>query len=224
MIRAYAANTQADNMHFMRMHWFDVGLVLAAATGLFVLIAHPTGIALVLWLNMIALLLHQFEEYRYPGYFPGMMNKVMFSSPQPDRYPLNPNTALIVNLITGWLFYFLAAIFAEKALWLGVATILVSAGNFVAHTFLFNIKGKSWYNPGMLTAGLLFLPISVYFFVLSIRGSLAAPLDWSLGVVLGVALNYLGILKMIDLLKDKDTRFVFPRRFTLPETNKKKGR
>ena len=66
----------------------------------------------------------------------------------------------------GWLFYFLAALFGEKVLWLGMATILVSAGNFVAHTFLFNIKGKTFYNPGMLTADLLFLPIAVYFFML----------------------------------------------------------
>jgi len=67
-------------MNFLRLHWFDIGLMLAVAVGAFVLVAHPTGIALLLWLNLMALFLHQFKEYRYPGYFPGMMNKVMFSS------------------------------------------------------------------------------------------------------------------------------------------------
>jgi hypothetical protein len=103
---------------------------------------------------------------------------------------------------------------------LGIATILVSAGNFVAHTILFNVKGKSRYNPGMVTADLLFLPISVYFFVLVIHGRLATPLDWVLGILLGVALNYLGILKMIDLLKDGNTRHIFPKRFMPPEVHK----
>jgi hypothetical protein len=208
-------------MNFFRLHWFDIGLMLAVAVGAFVLVAHPTGIALLLWLNLMALFLHQFEEYHYPGYFPGMMNEVMFSSQQPDRYPLNTNTALIVNLVTGWLFYFLAAVFAEKALWLGVATILVSAGNFVAHTFLFNIKGKSRYNPGMVTSILLFLPIAAYFFFLVIHGQLATPLDWGAGIVLGIALNYLGIIKLIDLLKNKATRYIFPKRFLLPEANRR---
>ena len=208
-------------MNFLRLHWFDLGIALAVLTGFFVLVAHPTGIALLLWINLIALFMHQFEEYRYPGYFPGMMNKVMFSSQQPDRFPLNANTALIINLLVGWLSYSLAAVFGEKALWLGIAAVLVSTGNIIAHTLLFNLKGRSRYNPGMLTADILFLPISLYFFVLVIHGGLATPLDWSLGIILGVTLNYLGILKMIDLLKDKNTRFIFPPRFTLPETNKK---
>ena len=67
-------------MNFFRLHWFDIGLMLAVAVGAFVLVAHPNGIALLFWLNLMALFLHQFKEYRYPGYFPGMMNKVMFSS------------------------------------------------------------------------------------------------------------------------------------------------
>ncbi len=209
-------------MSFLRMHWFDVGLALAALVGLFILIAHPTGLALLLWLSLITLFIHQFEEYRYPGYFPGMMNTAMFASQQPDRYPLNPHIALIVNVVVGWLFYFLAAIFAEKAIWLGIATLLVSAGNFVAHTFLFNIKGKTRYNPGMLTADLLFLPLAVVFFILVIQNRAATPVDWLVGVMLGIALNVIGILKMIDWLKDKNTPYVFPQRFLPPALRKTK--
>ena len=204
-------------MNFLRMHWFDLGIVLAAATGGYILIAQPAGIALLLWLNLIALFLHQFEEYRYPGYFPGMMNTVMFGSKQPDRYPLNPQIALTINLMAGWLVYFLAAVFGSQALWLGIATMLVSLGNFVAHTFLFNIKGKTRYNPGMLVAILLFLPLAVIFFVLFIRQNAASALDWIAGIVLGVALNYVGILKMIDWMKDSQTDTIFPARFLKPE-------
>lgn len=209
-------------MAFLRMHWFDLGLGLAALTGGFVLMAHPTGLSLLLWLSLITLFLHQFEEYRYPGYFPGMMNTAMFASPQPDRYPLNSQIALIVNVMVGWLFYFLAAAFAEKALWLGIATILVSVGNFFAHTFLFNIKGKTRYNPGMLTAVLLFLPLAACFFYLVVAGQMASPVDWVSGVVLGIVLNVVGILKMIDWLKDEKTLYIFPKRFLSPEQNRSK--
>ena len=203
-------------MNFMRLHWFDMGLVLAFVTGGFVLVGNLAPLSLLLWLSLISLFLHQFEEYRYPGYFPGMMNTVMFSSKQPDRYPLNTNTSFIVNVFIGWFSYLLAAIFAEKALWLGIATILVSVGNFVAHAFLFNIKGKTFYNPGMFTAILLFVPISSYFGYLVIQGHLATPFDWMVGVILGIALNVVGILKMIDWLKDENTEYIFPKRFLMP--------
>lgn len=203
-------------MNFMRLHWFDLGLAFAIVTGGIVFTSHLSALSLLLWISLISLFLHQFEEYRYPGYFPGMMNAVMFSSKQPDRYPLNTNTALIVNVFIGWLFYFLAAVFAEKALWLGIATILVSVGNFFAHTFLFNIKGKTRYNPGMLTAIFFFVPIAVSFGYLLIQGNLATWPDWIVGIILGIALNIIGILKLIDWLKDENTRYIFPRRFLLP--------
>ena len=203
-------------MNFMRLHWFDVGIVFALITGSFVLLNKLNPVSLLLWLSLISLFLHQFEEYRYPGYFPGMMNTVMFSSKQPDRYPLNTNTSFVVNVFIGWLSYLLAAVFAEKALWLGIATILVSVGNFIAHTFLFNIKGKTLYNPGMLTAIIFFVPISAYFGYLLNQGNLATSLDWIVGVILGIALNVIGILKMIDWLKDENTEYIFPKRFLLP--------
>ena len=203
-------------MNFMRLHWFDVGFVFALITGAFVLLNKLNPLSLLLWLSLISLFLHQFEEYRYPGYFPGMMNTVMFSSKQPDRYPLNTNTAFIINVFVGWLFYLLAALLGERALWLGIATILVSVGNFIAHTFLFNIKGKTLYNPGMLTTIILFLPIAIYFGYLLIQGNLATPADWVVGVIFGIALNVVGILKLIDWLKDEDTQYIFPKRFLLP--------
>lgn len=196
-------------MSFLRRHWFDVGLVLALITGIYVLFNRFNSLTLLLWLSLISLFLHQFEEYHLPGNFPRMMNKVMFASDQPDRYPLNANTALIINVTTGWLFYFLAAFFGSKVLWLGIATILVSLGNFIAHTFLFNIKGKTHYSPGMLTADFFFLPIVVWFFYLVIHGSLASPLDWVFGILLGLALNFLGIFKVIDWLKNRNTPYVF---------------
>jgi hypothetical protein len=205
-----------ENMNFMRLHWFDIGLALAVITGGILLLVKPNPLSLLLWVSLISLFLHQFEEYRYPGYFPGMMNAVMFSSKEPDRYPHNTNTALVVNVFVGWLPYLLAAVFGARALWLAIATMLISLGNFVAHTFIFNIRGKTRYNPGMFTAVVLFLPIAATFGYLVIKGNLATPGDWIVGVVLGVALNFIGILKVIDWLKDRNTNYVFPKRSLLP--------
>jgi hypothetical protein len=94
--------------------------------------------------------------------------------------------------------------------------MLVSAGNIIAHTVLFNVKGKTLYNPGLVTALLLFGPVVVYFFWLVSTRGLATPLDWLVGLALGAALNYLGVLKLIDLLKDPRTPYVFPVRCLPP--------
>lgn len=207
-------------MQFFRAHWFDVGLVLAGGIGVYLLAIGAHGIQLLLWLDLIFLCLHQFEEYRYPGYFPGMMNTVMFASKHPDRYPLNANAAFVINVGIGWGFYFLAALVGERGIWLGIATMLVSVGNIIAHTILFNVKGKTIYNPGMLTALFLFLPLTVYFFYALTTNGFAAPFDWVVGVFLGIVLNYVGILKMIDWLKDEQTPYVFPKRFLIPGADK----
>jgi hypothetical protein len=203
-------------MNFMRHHWFDVGLVLALGVSIFLLFTMLSPVSLLLWISLIALFIHQFEEYRFPGYFPGMVNLTLFASKQPDRYPLNTNTALIVNVIVGWFFYFLAAVLSERGIWLGIATMLVSIGNIVAHTFLFNLKGKTIYNPGMVTADILFLPLAVSFFQRIVQANSVTSLDWIVGIGLGLALNYIGILKLIDWLKDEQTTYIFPKRCLPP--------
>jgi hypothetical protein len=198
-------------MDFMRKHWFDVGLGLSvlAATWLAVSWSRSLPLQRILLVSLITLFLHQFEEYRLPGGFARMMNTAMFSSDTPDRYPLNANTALIINMTVGWLSYLLAVLFARQAIWLGIATILVSAGNFFAHAALFNIKGRTRYNPGMVTSIFLFLPVAVIFFSALIRSGAAGLLDWIGGIALGVVLNAVGILKLIDWLKDRDTKYEF---------------
>jgi len=95
--------------------------------------------------------------------------------------------------------------------------MLVSLGNLVAHTILFNVTGKTFYNPGMLSSIIFFLPISAYFFYFIIGNRFVTLIDWVLGIVLGFLLNYIGILKMIDWLKDENTTYIFPQRNLIPE-------
>ena len=146
-----------------------------------------------------------------------MANAVMFKSDMPDRYPLNANSGMLINVVFGWGGYLLAALFWKQAMWLAIAAILVSVGNVFAHTIIFNIKGKTFYNPGLLTSWLLFVPIIYFFFRLVISEDLASPLNWIIGIGLGIALNYFGVYKMILWLADRNTLYVFPRRFLSPK-------
>ena len=205
-------------MNNIREHWQDVGLALAVGGAAALFAGKQDNLSLVLWLSLIALLLHQFEEYRWPGYFPGMFNRIMFNSRQPDRFPLNTNTSLIVN-VGAWALYLLAALAGERALWLGIATMTVNVGNFIVHTFVFNIKGRTLYNPGMFTSVFLFLPVSAYFFHRVIQGNLVTQADWMLGIALGIA-SSAGLIRLINGLKDEETAHVFPKRCIFPDRNK----
>jgi len=115
----------------------------------------------------------------------------------------------------------LAAVCAEKAIWLGMASILVSFGNIIAHTFLFNIKGKTFYNAGLISCWLFLAPCVFYFgHIIYKQHLLATGLDYIIGIVLGIILNVVGILKMIDWLADKNTKYIFPDRALLRKDRK----
>ncbi|QJW89933.1 HXXEE domain-containing protein [Spirosoma taeanense] len=196
-------------LNFLRQHWFDLGAGLALASLLY-LYDHPdlSDLSFLLWLNLIGLFAHQYEEYRFPGTFPRMLNRVMYRSAQPDRFPLNPQTALLINVGLGWTLYASAAFLADRALWLGIAAVLVSAGNWLAHTLLFNWRGRTFYNAGMLTAWVFFLPIAGFFCWYIIHFDRGSPMDYVAGTGLGLLVSGLTV-KLIGWLADPQTPYAF---------------
>lgn len=204
-------------MKFVTKHWFDIGAGLTVLVLIYLYQAKDlTNYDYVMWLSLVSLFLHQLEEYKLVGTFPGMLNRVMFKSDIPDRYPLNALTSVYVNVLVGWLSYFFAAIFGQQAIWLGIATMLVSLGNTVAHSTVFNIKGKTYYNAGMATSWLLFAPCIYFFFKTIHTEHLVTFTDYIIGVPVGIFLNVIGIIKLIDWFADKDTKYVFEQKNLLP--------
>lgn len=191
-------------------------MALIAVPYIFINYKDFTTVQLILLISLVTLFLHQFEEYRYPGYFPGMLNSSVYESDLPDRYPINTQTSLVINVYLGWIFYFLAVVLANRYIWLGIGTMLISLGNFFAHTFFFNIKGKTWYNPGMATAIVLFLPVSLWFVKVLLSTHLATSKDWIAGIVIGALLNFFAIIKPIDWMANRATPFIFKNRQLRP--------
>ena len=198
-------------MRWFFARWPYVGLAIAAVLAV-VLALDPAldDLRTLLLVSLVTLLLHQGEEYVWPGGFPRMVNRVVFESAEPDRFPLNQRTAWIINVALGWTVYALAAVVGENAVWLAIATLTVSAGNVVAHTLLFNIRGRTLYNPGLATSWLLFVPVIAWFAVEAAREDWVSAVDVAVGIVLGLVLNYVGVIRMITLLADRETSYAFP--------------
>ena len=202
-------------MQFFERHWFDVGGILGIVLAVWLAVSGssmPT-LTLVLWLSLLSLLAHQVEEWRWPGWFPGMLNVVLFRSDDPWRFPLNVRSGLAVNVGVGWIGYLLAALLAQDALWLGLATILVSLGNCVLHLIVIPIRGRMLYNPGMVTSLLFFAPLVVWF--IAIAWPLMSVTDIIAGLALGLVLNVGGVIGLIRAMESRDAP-PFENRQVLP--------
>ena len=72
-------------MNVLRKHWYDLGAFLAVIISIYIFISHDnlTNYQILMWLSLISLFLHQSEEYRIAGTFPGMVNTVMYNSKCP---------------------------------------------------------------------------------------------------------------------------------------------
>ncbi|RNM43697.1 HXXEE domain-containing protein, partial [Staphylococcus aureus] len=80
-------------------------------------------IQIILMYSMIALSIHQFEEYVFPGGAPLVINKATYGEMKDyTRYPGNTLSVSIVN-ISAYIFYILAIIFPQF-IWLGLATMI----------------------------------------------------------------------------------------------------
>lgn len=189
-------------------------MVGAAILGVILIAEHGRidGFRTILMISLMTLFVHQFEEYELPGGFPQMINTVMYRSPQPDNFPLNRRTAFIINVLGGWLAHVLAVVLGGATVWLAVATFMVSIGNVIAHLLVFNLRGKTTYNPGMATALFLFLPLSIVFFVYGVVNDYLTAPNLLVGIVVGAGINYLVVIRLITELADERSPFGFESR------------
>ena len=147
-------------MNFFRRHWYDMGAIVAigAIVALIVLWPQMGMLQRLLLLNFIVLLVHQYEEYGWPGGEPAIMNMVLKPSTTPERYPLNQNSAMVVNVLAAYGFY-LVPVFFPTVIWLGLAPVLFGILQLVVHGIVTKVKLRSVYNPGLAAVVLGHIPI-----------------------------------------------------------------
>jgi hypothetical protein len=198
-------------MDYYRKHWHEIGAVLAMVIGgaLALFGKRLSRPQLFSALNFVALLVHQFEEYGFPSFFPGQFNGGMLKSEKPDRYLLNTNSATIINVAIAYPFYLLPLLFPKKA-WLGLAPVLFGFTQVPAHGIVIPRMAKARYSPGFLASLFLHIPIGIAY----IRSLLAEqPLtraDWIKAILMLPLFMVGGIMVPQQLFKDKES----PYRFT----------
>jgi hypothetical protein len=198
-------------MPFIRRHWYDIGAIIAVGAVVWLVLGWQ-GMGVLqrlLLLNFIAILLHQYEEYGWPGGEPAIMNMVLQPSDAPDRYPLNQNSAMLVNVLITYGFY-LVPVFFPKIIWLGLAPVLMGMLQFVVHGVVTNVKLKSIYNPGLAAVVFGHIPIGVFYIYFAHAQGLMSIWTWVAGIAFMVAVTYLTLPKMTyTWLADRDSPYAF---------------
>ena len=169
-------------------------------------------------LNLLALLVHQYEEYEDPGYFPGQFNGGVFHSDQPDHFPLNTNIALIINVPLAYTFYALPVALPKKR-WLGIAPVLFGFGQAIGHGAIFNRLAKDRYSPGFLASLLLHVPIGIAYLCALRDEAPVEHADWKKARVYTFAFAASSVAAPNFLLRDKDS----PYRFTAKQVGRHTG-
>jgi len=198
-------------MKFIRRHWYNIGGVIAivAIACLLIFWKQMEILVRVQLLSFIAILVHQFEEYGFPGGEPAIMNMALQNSSTPDRYPLNQNSAMITNVLVSYIVYLLP-VFFPHIIWLGLAPILMGMAQFIVHGIATNIKMKSIYNPGLGAVVFLHFPIGIYYIWYIISNRLVQGTDWLLGIfylafIAGAVVNGL----TYRILAKRDSKYLF---------------
>ena len=197
-------------MSLLRRHWYTAGLLVAAAALCLALLGELSRVQVILLLNFVALIVHQFEEYGWPGGGPWIVNEVLRGpSDRPDRYPLNQNNALMINVFAAYPFYLLPVCFPQ-VIWLGLAPVIFGMTQFLGHGIFANIKLKSVYNPGLAAVVLGHIPLGIWYLAeVQSLGAIRAW-DWVFAVLyiaafLVIVMQWLGY----TVLADKNSPYPF---------------
>lgn len=191
--------------------WYYLTLPVALIVGVWAWVQHSdySTLQLLLMASFLSLLLHQFEEYVFPGGAPPIINIATFSEMELYRhYPGNMLSSMIVNTVAHCIY--LVAFFNPDWIWLGLGTMFFNCFQLLGHGFQMNKALNTWYNPGLASTLLLFVPLAVYYMYYVSVNDWATLSDWILGAVAFIGILLTSVIAPVQLLKDKNSPYKVP--------------
>ena len=152
--------------------------------------------------------IHVLEEWRFPGGFHVMYNR-MANSETPDRYPMNQLSDMCTNLI-GVIFGCVVLIIGVRPIFLIMQLFLCLMevlGHVVSGVGFMKKNYGRIYNPGLFTTVFGYIPIAIG--ILYVFLAIQPPTLWEvlLGLVCAVGLGGFSLKGMEEICKNKDTPY-----------------
>jgi len=187
-------------------NWYYIAVYVAGIFALIVAIGDWNLREKTLLAGLIFIFLHFYEEFGYPGGFPwiGMKIELNIKDNNPKNWPLNQVSSMFGNV---WfaVFVYLLPLFLPDVRFLTLAAVIFAFPEVLGHGIIFNIKLKTWYNPGLFSSIFGLLPVSIVY--LSSALHLYTWIDLVLALI-WIVLNYWvaflsPIFKRLGAMSDK---------------------
>ncbi|HEY4288703.1 MAG TPA: HXXEE domain-containing protein [Puia sp.] len=160
--------------NFILKNTFYLITVLGIATGIYTLVSWSSMPVLQRMVGLFfpAIVLHVWEESRFPGGFTDMITKKLnFTQANPHFGEFITGAYILVIVFV--------PLFFPHVLFLELAPMIIGILEVVAHLAAIKMFSmKRFYSPGLLTAIILLLPISIYTIVYAAQHHLLRPIDW----------------------------------------------
>ena len=184
--------------HWLKREWAKVGFILSIYLFifLFTFVKEADFVLFLLLLQTPLYMLHETEEYIFPGGFGRFFNMDIFKLKTPDK-PVDENFIFNVNVILIWIILPLFGLLASQNYQYGLWIPYFSFFAGVAHIAL-GIKAHKRYNPGLIISLLLNIPVGAWsIYYLSDQGILP-NIFLNIHLVIGLGVNL--ILPIIGVM------------------------
>lgn len=174
---------------WLKKEWAKVGIILSTFlfVFLFVFVRKSDFVVFILLLQTPLYMLHQTEEYIFPGGFGKYFNTKIFNLETEDK-PVDENFIFFVNVILIWivlpLFGLLSTINYQYGLWIPYFSIFAG----IAHVAL-AIKAKKTYNPGLIVSLFVNIPVGLWSILYLLNKDLLNHFFLNPHIVVGLSLN-----------------------------------
>jgi hypothetical protein len=194
--------TILEYYQWLKKEWAKVGVILAVFlfVFLFVFIRKNDFVIFILLLQTPLYMLHQTEEYIFPGGFGKYFNTKIFNLESEDK-PVDENFIFFVNVILIWIvlpvFGLLSTINYQYGLWIPYFSFFAG----MAHVAL-AIKAKKIYNPGLIVSVFINIPIGLWSILQLINRGILEHFFLNLHVLIGLGLNAILPVMGVILLRN----------------------
>jgi hypothetical protein len=178
----------SSGMGWLYDNWAGMCLYIAVFLFLSLLtfVNRANFLLFLIWLQVPAYMLHQFEEHAWPGGFKDYVNRNIFKKADTD-VPLNMKKVFWINIPVVWILMPLCATLSALnplfGVWIPYMSLLNSALHVIA------CIGKREYNPGLFVSLFILIPLSAYtIWIFNNAGLLTAWVNIA-GILIAVLLH-----------------------------------
>ena len=183
--------TISEYYQWLKKDWAKVGLILSIflLVFLFVFVRQSDFIVFILLLQTPLYMLHQTEEYIFPGGFGKYFNTKIFKLETEDK-PLDENFIFFVNISLIWValpvFGLISTLDYRFGLWIPYFSFFAG----ISHIIL-AIKAKKLYNPGLVVSLLINIPVGLWSVLYLINEGILSSFFLNYHILIGFGLNAL---------------------------------